>query len=265
MNQSPRLIAMTIIKNEENNFLRPWLKNISSIVDYHVFVDDASTDNTPQIVREHLQNYPGQLHCRKTSIFRENEPALRAELWEHVRHIARPGDWILIVDADEFYDEHILTAKKKLLANKYPNGDVLAVACMDMWTAQSYRCDGYWSPTNKDIRLIRYYDTDFGASSTELHQPPYPISTNTKKRIKLYVPKIHFAYLRKSDRVRRYNFYRENVSPDTNSISYNHALSILDKKAKTKKYFTSWRTWIAHWRKSELYFDVKNTIESFGE
>lgn len=110
-----RLIAITIIRNEENNYLHDWLKNIAQIADYHIFLDDASDDTTPEIVARHLESHRGELHRRKTSLFRENEPALRSELWEYTRAVARDGDWILIVDADEFYDDKIIRLKRKLL------------------------------------------------------------------------------------------------------------------------------------------------------
>ena len=46
----PRLIAITIVRNETGNYLTEWLKNIGSIADYHVFLDDASDDNTPAVI-----------------------------------------------------------------------------------------------------------------------------------------------------------------------------------------------------------------------
>ena len=182
MKDKPRVIGITIIKNESQNYLNDWLNEIRKIVDYHIFLDDASTDNTPNIIRDHLKKYPGELHILKQSLFKDNEPLLRSKLWNYARNVARDGDWILIVDADEFYDENLLSLKKKLLKNKYPNIDVVKVSCLDMWNATSYRVDGNWSPKKSDVRLIRYYDVDFGwENNTNLHNPPYPYSTNIQK------------------------------------------------------------------------------------
>lgn len=36
-----RLIAISIVKNEENNYLADWLRNLRKFVDYHIFLDDA--------------------------------------------------------------------------------------------------------------------------------------------------------------------------------------------------------------------------------
>ncbi|MBQ7056236.1 MAG: glycosyltransferase family 2 protein [Alphaproteobacteria bacterium] len=234
---NPRLIAITIVRNESSNYLRSWLENISNFADYHIFVDDASDDSTPDIIKEHLKKYPGELHIRKTPLFIKNEPLLRSELWDYTRRVARQGDWILIVDADEFYDETLLRLKPKLLANKFPNIDVVKVSCLDMWNSTSFRKDGYWSPFYTAVRLIRFYDVDFGANNTSLHMPAYPSSTDISKNLRKFVPMMHFAYLRSADRLRRYNFYKSNVSPDENKTAYMHALSIMAPNPKTRSFF----------------------------
>ncbi len=264
MNKS-RLIAITIIRNEENNFLRPWLKNIGRIADYHIFLDDASDDNTPQIITRHLKTHPGELHRRKTSLFQKNEPALRSELWEYTRRIAHADDWILIVDADEFYDEHLLKLKPKLLGNDFPDADVVKVSCMDMWNAREYRTDGHWSPHNSDTRLIRFYDVPFGECGQSLHMPPYPASTDLTNKISAFIPKIHFAYLRDCDKKRRYEFYTANVSPDSDIASYRHALSIADPNAETKKYFNFKRTLHAIIFGDILYLNIKKAAQKYGK
>jgi len=260
-----RLIAITIIRDEENNFLNDWLQNIGQIADYHIFLDDASNDNTPEIVARHLETHPGELHRRKTSLFRENEPALRAQLWDFARRVARNGDWILIVDADEFYDENMRRLKKQLLRNKFPDIDVVKVSCLDMWTRTSYRVDGHWSPVKSDVRLIRYRNVPFGANGKNLHMPPYPASTDLTKNLDVYVPKVHLAYLRKSDRVRRYNFYKENVDPSMDKASYKHALSILDKGVQLNPYVKFILTLRAIISRNRLYLHIRKILRKYGD
>lgn len=263
-----KLIAISIIKNEQNNYLRHWLENIGQIADYHIFLDDASNDDTPNIIKDHLKKYPGELHLRKTSIFKENEPALRSELWEYTRKIANKGDWILIVDADEFYDSHMVRLKKKILQNKYPNKDVVKVSCLDMWDSTHYRTDGKWSPKKADTRIIRFCDVPFCPNGTSLHMPPYPQSTDIKKNINAFIPKIHAVYLKKSDRERRYQFYKRYVSPDDNPAGYAHALSIMNNDIQKKKYFSRIRDLLSFLIDDKLYFQIKNyfsQINCIGE
>ena len=260
-----RLVAATIIRNEANNYLREWLKNIGKIADYHIFLDDASDDDTPQIITQHLKSHMGELHQRRTSLFRENEPALRGELWEHVRRVSRDGDWILIVDADEFYDEHLTGIKQKLLDNKFPDAEVVKVSCLDMWNPYDYRIDGFWSPLGTDVRIIRYHDIPFGSTSTRLHMPPYPAQTNTEKNLDVFIPKIHVAYLRDSDKSRRYEFYTQNVSPVADNLSYRHAMSIMDKNVKLKTYFDFWSNLWAIFHGRRLYYQIYHTLKKSGD
>lgn len=260
-----RLIAITIIRNEENNYLHDWLKNIAQIADYHIFLDDASDDTTPEIVARHLESHRGELHRRKTSLFRENEPALRSELWEYTRAVARDGDWILIVDADEFYDDKIIRLKRKLLKNKYPHAEVVKVSCLDMWNQYEYRVDGYWSPAGTAVRIIRYHNVPFGATGTSLHLPPYPASTDITKNQKIFIPIIHTAYLRKSDRIRRYKFYTQNVSQDTDVVSYQHAMSIMSPDIQTRPYFDFISRVRALLCGDKLYFQIYDTLKKYGE
>ncbi len=230
-----RLIAISIVKNEADNYLADWLKNMKNYTDYHIFLDDASTDNTPNLIQTALnKGYKGELHIRTNSLFQENEPALRSELWEYTRKIAKEGDWILIVDADEFYDEHLLKFKKKLQQLNNKKYACAGVSCLDMWTESKYRVDGFWSPTTPDIRLIAYKNVKFENSTTCLHAPPYPASTDITKIYKSFIPKIHLAYLREKDRLRKYRFYTENTEIGT--ISHQHALSILDVPPKLKRF-----------------------------
>lgn len=260
-----RLIAITIVRNEEHNFLRDWLQNIGCVADWHIFLDDASDDNTPKIIAEHLKTHAGELHRRKTCLFRENEPALRGELWEYVRRVARDGDWILIVDADEFYDGHLKELKSQLLKNKYPNADVVKVSCLDMWNARAYRTDGYWSPIGTDTRIIRYHNVPFGATGTALHLPPYPASTDLTKNLKKWIPKAHFAYMRESDKLRRYNFYTANVSADKDSASYKHAQSIMNTDVKLRPYFYFWNSMRAILKNDKMYFQAKRAAKKYGD
>lgn len=261
----PRLIAITIVRNEASNYLNAWLENVANFADYHIFLDDASDDATPDIIKKHLKTHPGEIHLRKTSLFVKNEPLLRSELWDYTRQVARQGDWILIVDADEFYDEHLLHLKTKLLTNKFPNIDVVKVSCLDMWNATSFRKDGCWSPFYAAVRLIRFYDVDFGANNTSLHMPAYPSSTDISRNLREFIPMMHFAYLRSADRLRRYNFYKSNVSPDKNKTAYMHALSIMAPKPKMKRYFGLCSR-VYHWIKGhQIYQQIYTELKKYSQ
>lgn len=233
-----RLIAISIVKNEENNYLADWLRNLRKFVDYHIFLDDASDDKTPDIIQNFINSgYKGEIHRRKESLFAENEPALRSELWQYTRKFAENGDWILIVDADEFYDKRLLSFKQKIPYLNKKHYECVKVSCRDMWTKNKYRCDGYWSPKGTDVRLIAFQDLDFCNNGNNLHLPCYPAGLNIKNNYKMFIPKIHLAYLREKDRKRRYEFYTNAKNTDAHSIK--HAKSILEVKPKLKNLYNS--------------------------
>lgn len=231
-----RLIAISIVKNEENNYLADWLRNLRKFVDYHIFLDDASDDKTPDIIQNFINSgYKGEIHRRKEPLFAANEPALRSELWQYTRKFAESGDWILIVDADEFYDKRLLSFKQKIPYLNKKHYECVKVSCRDMWTKNKYRSDGYWSPKGIDVRLIAFQDIDFCNNDNNLHLPCYPAGLNIKNNYKMFIPKIHLAYLRQKDRERRYEFYTNAKNTDTQSIK--HAKSILEVKPKLKNLY----------------------------
>lgn len=225
----PRLIGISIIRNEEDNYLRPWLKNMNRFLDMHIFLDDASTDNTPLIIQNAIEaGYRGKLFKRQSSLFAVDEPKLRSELWEYLRQIAKPNDWVLIVDADEFYDEKLLDFKSKIPQLNYLGYNCCKVSCIDIWGKNLYRIDNHWSPKYADLRLFAFQDIPFGQYGAVLHQPPYPIGINCNRPYHMYIPKLHFAYFRYRDRLRRYNFYKSHV---VEPASLTHALSIFEKNS----------------------------------
>lgn len=104
-----------------------------------------------------------------------------------------------------------------------------------MWTIEKYRCDGKWSPNRAAVRLIAYKNIDFGNEDTALHQPCYPMGINISNKFNVFLPLIHMAYLRPSDRKRRYDFYTKAVID--NKTAYKHAKSILEVKPKLKSLY----------------------------
>lgn len=82
-----------IVKNEAP-VIRRCLDSVKPLIDHWVIVDTGSTDGTQQIVRDHMEGIPGELHERPWKDFAHN----RSEALE----LARPhSDYTLIVDADD--------------------------------------------------------------------------------------------------------------------------------------------------------------------
>lgn len=82
-----------IVKNEAG-VIRRCLDSVREVIDYWVIVDTGSTDNTQQIIREHLKNIPGELHERPWQDFAHNRSEALVLARGH-------GDYVLVIDADE--------------------------------------------------------------------------------------------------------------------------------------------------------------------
>ena len=223
-----RIIVGSIIGNEKNNYLEEWLENVQQYCDIHVVVEDGTTDGTREILDKHLEKYPGKFGYQPCDVsrFKTNEVGLRNDLWECVRGFAEEGDYIFIVDADEFYN---YTNEETKLQCK---GEVIAIRLCDMWNEKEYRIDGYWSPYFH--RLFKYKDEPFSIEGNGLHLSAVPKYVQTSKNI--YMSNLrceHRSYVRDKDKKTKYDFYMENSQ---GSFNLNHARSIFNKKPELKTF-----------------------------
>lgn len=87
-------VCLCMIVKDEAPVIRRCLESLRAIIDYWVIVDTGSTDGTQALIREHLNDVPGELHERPWRDFAHN----RSEALT----LARPhGDYSLIIDADD--------------------------------------------------------------------------------------------------------------------------------------------------------------------
>ena len=92
-----RLLGMMLVRNEQGRYLERVLEQMRSVCDKIVVNDDASTDRTPEICEEY-----GAIVSRNTgpSLWGTDELSLRKVVWAMARTHAKPGDWLLCLDAD---------------------------------------------------------------------------------------------------------------------------------------------------------------------
>lgn len=228
-----RLIAISIVRNEKNRFLESWLENVQSYADLHIILDDASDDGTIEIIEQKKnEGYKIELFKRDISEFKTKEAFIRSQLWELTKNFTHKDDWILVVDADEFYGQEFLDKKQSLL--QLENYDVITFRLLDMWNETHYRIDGHWSPYFN--RLFRFKDEPFTFNYQDgLHHPstPYYVLNTSKERIyQSEIPCFHKSYITEELRDTKYKFYKENV---TNPFDLAHALTIKEV-AEIKEY-----------------------------
>ncbi len=92
-NERKKVCLNMIVKNE-SQVIKRCLATVKPIIDYWVIVDTGSTDHTQEIIKEFMENIPGELHERPWKNFAHN----RNEALELAKGKA---DYILLMDADD--------------------------------------------------------------------------------------------------------------------------------------------------------------------
>lgn len=147
---APRLVAAMQVRNEAGpgRYLKMVLDDLVRYCDAIVALDDASTDETPEILASCDKVI---LHRNEASAFWRDESKLRVRLWNLA--IAAEPDWVLVVDADEVLEDRFKEEKERLLTQR--DHDVIAFKYLCFWSPTHYRVDGFWEPRHKRL-LVRH-------------------------------------------------------------------------------------------------------------
>ena len=230
------LIAISIVRNEADRYLRDWLANVATYADRHVVLDDGSDDRTVAILLERATIDPRlTIEANDSSIFAEREQMLRAQSWELARRVARPGDWIIIVDADEFFDGEMVARKTDLLAR--PESRV-RMCRLDLWAEDLYRVDGYWSAAYSP--MFRFQDLPFGATGPGLNESPLPAYARDPSAAvyRSAVRCLHKGWLRDEDKRWKHEFYLRHVQRPFDRL---HVRSSLERSPRLRRYHADYR------------------------
>ena len=135
----PLLIASLIIRNESEWFLQRMLHHLNEIVDGFVIIDDDSDDNSAALCRSVIHKNLTLVELKRSLFHQEHK--LRRFQWELTQ--AQNPEWILCLDADEFFEERWKDLLPGILAqNQYK---VVGFRKYDMWNETHYRDDQLWS------------------------------------------------------------------------------------------------------------------------
>jgi glycosyltransferase involved in cell wall biosynthesis len=94
MNVANQTLCLCMIVKNEAPVIRRCIDSVRPIIDRWVIVDTGSTDGTQEILRQDLDDFPGELHERPWRDFAHN----RSEALELARG---KGTYTLIIDADD--------------------------------------------------------------------------------------------------------------------------------------------------------------------
>lgn len=217
------LLAMLPVHNEAGRYLKTVLKQLSSLVDGIVILDDASTDETPEICRNHSGVI--RYHRLKEPLFRTDEAALRRKLWEMTVEFD-PG-WIIAIDADEVFESGIereiglLTGEKRF--------DLIFFTMYHFWgDLTQYRVDGLWDPAlSKTPCLFRFQkNLAYHWPDRKLHCGRFPLECYERPVGVSKLGLLHLGYVRPEEQLHKFQRYLA-LDPNGQLCPVDHYQSII--------------------------------------
>jgi Glycosyl transferase family 2 len=208
------LYALTVAKNEANRYLEPMLRNLMNVVDAHFIYDDQSTDAT----REIALGLGCDVIVRPDGVpsFEECEGLFRQNAWWAFERTIQPefGDYVLVIDADEFLAVHPTTVMygqyqfnlNGVMRGRPINLNIPEVFGFDEDQTPLVRVDRLWGT----IHAPRLFPYRQGGTWPETHYgvvavPHYVMgqSWDTTEELAL----IHFGYANSDDWQKKYDRY----------------------------------------------------------
>lgn len=227
-----KLTLSMVVKNEENRFLKKVLEDAKQYIDNAVIIDDGSTDNTVEIIKEILGDIPYTLIENKDSKF-SNEVTLRKQQWEETIKI--DPDWIIFLDADEIFENRFKYKVRDLMKNTEVDGYMFRL--YDFWDEEHYREDILWNAHNTyRLFMIRYqenYNYVFRETPQHCGRMPYNCNNLSYELSDLRLK--HYGWSRLEDRVDKFKRYMT-LDPEGKFGVLAQYQSILDAKPNLKKW-----------------------------
>ncbi len=221
---SARFFGMMRVKNEERWFERAY-KSLVALCDKVLVLDDGSTDRTVEIARA-----LGAEVIR--SPFSEmNEVRDRQILLELARlEILRRGwtlehHWAMTLDGDEELPESTVRA---LRANSGSSAQAMSLPIHYLWNDErTRRVDGVYG----NFRGVRAFRPIVGADFVKnswaeegLHCGGAPEAIRAGA-LTLEAPILHYGYMDRADRVRKYKWYNQIDPNNQNEDGYRHMIA----------------------------------------
>lgn len=226
----PKIIGGILVRNEANRYLHQVMGQFAIICDHIVVVDDCSNDNTIDICMQ----YCNEIHVSEESLWEKNEVKQRKRLFDLCSKHCESNDWILIMDADEFFDDSKNVRADLKTMNLYI--DVYTCRLFDMWDLENYRDDDLWTAHKRFWPFaVRFYkNRKYKWNETDLHCGRFPknafgLCGESRNRVK------HVGWATKEDREIKYERYMR-IDGDGKFGILEQYKSILDENPNLVKF-----------------------------
>ncbi|NPV29187.1 MAG: glycosyltransferase [Firmicutes bacterium] len=207
-----RITLAMVVRNEADRYLRIVLNQAKHIVDEAVIIDDCSTDDTPDLIRETIKDdIPLRLICNKEPLFENNESRLRQVLWEET--IKSRPDWILCLDADELFEDKAVNTLRQMVNQE--EFDYFSFRIYDFWDERHYREEPLWSAHLRYYILLVRYQPNFNYtwSQNSLYCGRFPSNIALLPGIQSQLRLKHLGWMNPRDRLVKYLRYKR-LDPD---------------------------------------------------
>lgn len=227
-----KLTLSMVVKNEGDRYLRRMLEAAREYIDDAVIIDDGSTDNTVDIIKEVLEGIPFKIIQNKESKF-SNETELRKQQWYET--IETNPDWIMFLDADEIFEDKFKDHVRDMMKNIDVDGYIFRL--YDLWDENNFRDDRLWSAHNTYRLFMIRYQKNFRYLFTETAQHCGRMPANClelgygKSNLRLR----HYGWAKLEDRIEKYQRYMT-LDPDGKFGSLDQYRSILDSNPKLARW-----------------------------
>lgn len=217
------------VRNEAR-WIRRCVESILPVCDHILVFDDHSTDVTRDIVAQTVlaagynslqlivSPFEGLDEVRDKNYLLER--ALKSAPENH----GAPPDWILMIDGDEAFAPGAVDqlAKDMLLATAVGRFRALAFPILYLWDREDQiRIDGVYRQMSRVSAFRpgreRFERTDAGGN---FHCGNCP--QQIKDRALVNCPLLHFGYMDKEDRIRKYRWYQEHDPANAAEDYYRH-------------------------------------------
>jgi len=227
------IYGMMIVRNEAERYLDKVLQQMVQICDKVIILDDNSNDNTVEV----CESYGCEVYQTDKRIWDKNESILRQQLWDLVTNQAEEGDWILCLDADEYFNSKHLPFIDYLFNTVSNEVDGIGFKLYDMWNNREYRDDEYWQAHKHYWCMAIRYTTQvkYQWNNKALHGGRFPFNAS-QRMLPTEIPILHMGWATEHSRSLKYNRYKRLDSNAQYGWKEQYE-SILDKNPNLKQFY----------------------------